>query len=100
MVDNDIGAQAPTSVRSIREAEAKFNLAAAKARRAPRRRPRLAAQDGAGTHGSLDPGHDGRHYGHLFPSQDDAEVLAAGERAPMGACGLPFRKGLALSAPS
>src|SRR5262245_54937598 len=52
----------------------------------PRRRPRLAAQDGAGTHGSLDPGHDGRHYGHLFPSQDDAEVLAAGERAPMGAC--------------
>ena len=24
-------------------------------------------------------------YGHLFPSQDDAEVLAAGERALMGA---------------
>jgi hypothetical protein len=23
-------------------------------------------------------------YGHLFPSQDDAEVLAAGERALMG----------------
>jgi hypothetical protein len=22
-------------------------------------------------------------YGHLLPSQDDAEVLAAGERAPM-----------------
>jgi hypothetical protein len=24
-------------------------------------------------------------YGHLFPSQDDSEVLAAGERALMGA---------------
>jgi integrase len=24
-------------------------------------------------------------YGHLFPSQDDAEVLATGERALMGA---------------
>jgi len=24
-------------------------------------------------------------YGHPFPSQDDAEVLAAGERALMGA---------------
>jgi integrase len=24
-------------------------------------------------------------YGHLFPSQDDAEVLAAGEKALMGA---------------
>jgi hypothetical protein len=24
-------------------------------------------------------------YGHLFPSTDDAEVLAAGERALMGA---------------
>jgi hypothetical protein len=25
-------------------------------------------------------------YGHLFPSTDDAEVLAAGERALMEAC--------------
>ena len=42
----------------------------------------LLAQDRMG-HSTLAMTAD--RYGHLFPSQDDAEVLATGERALMGA---------------
>jgi len=86
MMDNDIGAQAPTLVRSIREAEAKSNLAAASLLHAPLDGglglPLKPVQVRMG-HSTLAMTAD--TYGHLFPSQDDTEELAAGERALMGA---------------
>jgi len=60
MVDNDIGAQAPTLVRSIREAEAKVQSRCCQsAARSPGWRPRPAAQAGAGPYGAQHAGHDG-----------------------------------------